>query len=358
VTSRVSRQNPEIRAFILHTIEDNPDTVGSLTAKRFGISRTTVANYMKRLEREGIITAQGKTTARTYQLCVLAEDCFTIELSQGLSEDAVWQHRVLPLLASVPENIVALCNYGFTEILNNAIDHSGSATADIYIRRTYANITMSIEDHGIGIFERIQRDHKLDDARSALLELSKGKLTSDPERHAGEGIYFTSRMFDTFRILSGKLFYVRSRQIDDGWLIDTEDRKEYHSGTRVSMEISTAATWSPRDVFEKYQDDDLRFRKTHVPLSLGNYPGEQLVSRSQAKRVLARFDRFTEVLLDFKGVDYIGQAFADEIFRIFKNNHPEIHIAVMNASDDIQKMIGYVQANAPERQTTTSPIVS
>lgn len=112
------------------------------------------------------------------------------------------------------------------------------------------------------------------------------------------------------------------------------------------MRISTDAPWSKSDVFTRYQDDDLRFRRTHVPIALVREPGQQLVSRSQAKRVLARFEQFTEILLDFKGVDEIGQGFADEIFRIFPQNHPEIPLIAIHTTPAIDRMIAYVKANA------------
>ena len=114
------------------------------------------------------------------------------------------------------------------------------------------------------------------------------------------------------------------------------------------MEISTDAEWSMRTVFNAYQEDDLRFRKTHVPIKLGNYPGEQLVSRSQAKRVLARFDQFSEVILDFQGVEDIGQPFADEIFRVFRNSHPDTQIIAVRANQDIMKMIRFVKEPTQE----------
>ena len=96
-------------------------------------------------------------------------------------------------------------------------------------------------------------------------------------------------------------------------------------------------------MFDQYQSDRILFRKTHVPIKLGNYPGEELVSRSQAKRILTRFDQFSEVLLDFDGVFDIGQAFADEIFRVFRHDHPEIELYAMNLSPDVKKMIDYVE---------------
>ncbi|MEE8469856.1 MAG: STAS-like domain-containing protein, partial [Dehalococcoidia bacterium] len=73
-------------------------------------------------------------------------------------------------------------------------------------------------------------------------------------------------------------------------------------------------------------------------------------SRSQAKRVLARFDRFKEIMLDFDQVEFIGQAFADEIFRVFKNAHPDIKIFPIGANEDVEKMIERVTIGVDEAQ--------
>ena len=50
------------------------------------------------------------------------------------------------------------------------------------------------------------------DKRQALFELSKGKFTTDPSRHSGEGVFFTSRMFDDFEI-DGKIALVIASNI-------------------------------------------------------------------------------------------------------------------------------------------------
>lgn len=81
-------------------------------------------------------------------------------------------------------------------------------------------------------------------------------------------------------------------------------------------------------------------------VSLAQAQNETLVSRSQAKRVLARLERFKEVLLDFKRVTSIGPAFADEIFRVFRSTHPAVHLVVVNASDEVQKMIRRAESAA------------
>jgi hypothetical protein len=81
------------------------------------------------------------------------------------------------------------------------------------------------------------------------------------------------------------------------------------------------------------------FSRTSVPVTLAQYGEENLVSRSQAKRLLARFDKFKEVVLSFKGVERIGQAFADEIFRVFKKAHPDLSILYIEANHEVEKMI-------------------
>jgi len=55
-----------------------------------------------------------------------------------------------------------------------------------------------------------------------------------------------------------------------------------------------------------------------------------LISRAEAKRTLPRFAGFEEVELDFDGVVAIGQAFADELFRVFVAAHPNIRITPVN----------------------------
>lgn len=353
--SRKSRQNPAVRDFILRTIPAHPVAVGTLVTEKFGLSRTSANRYLKRLEAEGLITASGKTSARRYELKTTFSYFDTVAILPSTSESELWRTKLEPLIKNIKHNVFSICEYGFSEIMNNVIDHSGSSDANIEFNQDYLNIRMDIVDHGVGIFEKIKKDFGLDDPRSALLELSKGKLTSDKSRHSGEGIFFTSRMFNRFSILSGSLFYSRELTDDWGWLIESHDRPAYTQGTHVQMIISADATWTAKEIFDKYQNEEMDFAKTHVPLKLGKYAHEQLISRSQAKRVLARFERFEEVLLDFRGVDEIGQAFADEIFRVFSNAHPNIKIIAINTSPDVDKMIRHAQSANPSSPSDYRP---
>jgi anti-sigma regulatory factor (Ser/Thr protein kinase) len=346
---RKSRQSPDVRAFILANVGDHPGAIGPLTARHFGLSRAAVSGYLQRLAAEGFLVASGNTRARKYARKSLVNEVFSVRLRRGMAEDLIWRERTLSHFDGVPQNIIDICQYGFTEMLNNCADHSASDEAVVSIVRYHDEIQMMITDRGIGIFEKIKADFGLTDPRHALLELSKGKLTSDKRRHAGEGVFFASRMFNKFGLHSGHLFYSRAVTGENEWLIETDDILEHRAGTAVCMNIRTDATWTTREVFGKFQEPGrISFRKTHVPIKLGKYPGEQLVSRSQAKRILARAGDFSEVLLDFQGIDQIGQAFADEIFRVFPAEHPEVVVLEMRSSPDVRKMINYVRNPDPD----------
>jgi hypothetical protein len=208
------------------------------------------------------------------------------------------------------------------------------------------NIRIHIRDYGIGIFKKITQEFHLEDEHHAVLELTKGKITTDSAHHSGEGIFFTSRMFDKFYIISGKLFFRHTQGSEDNWLLQDENEFE---GTTVEMMITRNSIRTLVDVFNKYANTagDYSFSKTHVPVSLARYGNEQLISRSQAKRLLTRLEPFKEVFLDFSKVDSIGQAFADEIFRVYKNEHPNIEIVFINASKQVENMVNRVRSGQP-----------
>jgi hypothetical protein len=58
--------------------------------------------------------------------------------------------------------------------------------------------------------------------------------------------------------------------------------------------------------------------------------------------LITRFERFKTVVLDFKGVKMIGQAFADEVFRVFRLAHPEVELIALNPTMEVQGMIAHV----------------
>ncbi|OGP83388.1 MAG: hypothetical protein A2Y95_00390 [Deltaproteobacteria bacterium RBG_13_65_10] len=338
----------QIAEFIVQNISEHPKDIARLTSGQFGLSRQAINGQIKRLMEKGLLEATGRTKARVYRLRELVDFQNQLPVDEKFEEDVIWRELVLPKMNGVAKNVIDICQYGLTEMLNNVKDHSGAISVFIWIRRNATRVHMIVSDSGVGIFTKIQKALQLQDPRHALLELSKGKLTTDSTRHTGEGIFFTSRMFDRFSIMSASLWYSRLIEPGDQWLLEVEDRDNVN-GTTIFMRINTNSARTTQQVFERYasEPEDYRFSTTHVPIQLAKYGDEQLVSRSQAKRVLARFERFKEVMLDFQRVQSIGQAFADEIFRVFKRANPDIRILHINASPEVEKMISWVSSNAP-----------
>ncbi len=341
-----------LRQWLIQTIaSDSAKPIASLATHEFKVSRQTINLELRAMVAEGLLVAGGNTRARRYRLKELQRFSDTVEVKPGVSEDTIWRQKLAPLLTDLPLNIQRICQHGFTEMFNNVIDHSGAKQAVVLLIRTAATVRMLVTDRGVGIFEKIKDACHLEDTRHAIFELTKGKLTTDPRFHTGEGIFFTSRMFDRFDIYSDALCLVCTADRGD-WLFEIREQAPV-VGTNVSMTIGVFTQRTVKEVLDKFAsgDADYGFSKTHIPVNLAQYGIEQLVSRSQAKRVMAHIpERFNEVVLDFAGVESIGQAFADEIFRVFTREHPDIHLSITNQNDEVQAMINRAYAGSGSRQ--------
>ena len=186
----VKNQSRQIRDFIIENIAQYPKDIAGYTAEHFGVTRQAVNRHLNELTKSGFIEAEGKTRGRSYKLATIADKAFTYRIIPGMSEDQIWRNDFAPIISSFPENVVDICQYGFTEIFNNAIDHSSGKSISATLNVTPALITVYIFDDGFGIFKKIKNDLGLEDERHAILELNKGKLTTDSDRHSGEGIFF------------------------------------------------------------------------------------------------------------------------------------------------------------------------
>lgn len=340
--TKVRPRGEDVRRYILVHIEKHPADISRMTSDNFGISRQAVNKHLQKLTSEHALSETGKTRSRSYKLCPLLEWRGHYEINSGLAEDIVWRNEIAPVLGQLPDNVMNIWHYGFTEMFNNAMDHSGSSEISVRIRKTAATIEMLLWDEGVGIFRKIQSELNLLDERHAILELSKGKLTTDPARHTGEGIFFSSRMFDDFDILSGGVYFSHKFGDKEDWI---PEREQARNGTTVWMALHNHTARTTKKIFNQYSSgDNYGFNKTVVPVKLAQYGNDKLISRSQAKRLLARVELFKTVIFDFAGVDAIGQAFADEIFRVFANQHPEIDLLSIKANPEVKRMIERAKA--------------
>lgn len=339
-----TKRSQLIRRFLLNGIEANNPHLIHDASETFDISRQSVHKHLTDLVNLGYLIAEGNTKGRTYQLGVNRYRSSVFMLA-GLQEYDVYYRNFRSVFTNLPKEIENICHYGFTEMLNNAIDHSEGAEVFITADRTQEKINIEMSDDGEGIFNHIGRLMNLQDPRESILELSKGKLTTDPANHTGQGIFFTSRVFDRFAIFSGDLVFSHNDSHKNDFLLHSEKN---HNGTTVKMEISLTAHRTLRSVFDEFsgtEEEDYAFNKTVVPVKLALYEGDTLVSRSQAKRILNRVEKFKTVILDFDGVDSIGQAFSDEVFRVFVRRNPQITIIPINQNPSVNRMIKSAQAN-------------
>lgn len=324
-----------IRKKALDCTAESAIGVPNLLAQAFSISRQAAHQHVRSLVAEGLLEAKGSTRGRTYHLVTLKQ----IQKRYprlGLSEDTVWREVFYPVVSDLPDNVRQIWQYGVTEMVNNAIDHSNSEFVTVGISRNSVYTDGWVQDEGEGIFKKIQNALGLYDPREAILELSKGKLTTAPKTHTGEGIFFTSKVFDRFDIVSGKLHFLHDGKPLDILLERTKDGP----GTLVVMRCANDSPTTTKEVFDEFAaPEEYSFIKTIVPVRLALYEGESLVSRSQAKRLSMRFERFKYVVLDFKGVADIGQAFADELFRVFVDAHPQVLLSWIHVTDAIVNAI-------------------
>ncbi|KFB77067.1 MAG: Signal transduction histidine kinase [Candidatus Accumulibacter cognatus] len=333
----------ELVRTVTRDVTEHPRDLTRHYADRLGISRVAANKYIQRLEREGWIARSGASTHPVFSPGYKRRFARLYPLS-GLEEHIAWERDFRPYFSLTP-NIHSIASHGFTEMVNNAIDHSAGQSVFIWTSQDESTLRIIISDNGVGIFAKITAALGLPDMRQALFELAKGKLTTDPSRHTGEGVFFTSRMFDSFEISANGLQFNHDASSPHDWL--REAPGVFPDGTAVFMRIALNSSRTVAEVYSQFTDapEDYDFSKTIVPMKLARFGDEQLVSRSQAKRLIARFDRFRTVILDFADVQEIGQAFADELFRVYGGCHREVELLPKNMTEQVERM--WLRAVAP-----------
>ncbi len=345
----IRKSTEEIRHFILSNVQEHSTDIVKFAAEHFRMSMQSINKHIRTLVTQADIIAEGNTSSRTYRLGESGMVNMVFNITPDLEEHLVWLRKIRQLLRDFPDNILELWGYCFQEILNNAIEHSEGSEVEIVVQQKDGQTEITIIDNGVGIFKKLSKVYDFDDEKHAALELSKGKLTTDPNSHTGQGIFFSSRMVDSFIIESGRasLLHLPSQVFD--FVIETGKKEE--PGTVIIMKLENNSARLINNVFDMFElpgDEDHGFVKTLIPVKLAQYDKEMMVSRSQARRVLARVNRFKHVGLDFQGVEKIGQPFADEIFRVFSLEHPDITIYSLNENDQIKSVIKNAIADSNE----------
>jgi len=307
--------------FLLQCIfEEDPDFVDK-TMAAFSVSRSTVYNYINRLQENGELERVGGSMP--YRI-VYRTSRFTIDTSKEHSEDRTYNRDIAPLLAELPLNVQKIWRYAITAMLNNAMEHARASAIVCVVSRSRLCTIVGILDNGVGIFRRIMQEHKertgeLLTSEEAASLLYAGGYTVDPDSHAGQGIFFTSRLMDHFAIRSDlQLFTPHEDDADD-------EGAERFRGTAVQMALANDSTRELGEVMARYYDPEYGFVRTEIPVARffgGSFP----VSRSEARRLGEVLKEFHEARLDFAGVEEIGPDFAHELFGVIARRRPDLYL--------------------------------
>lgn len=330
-----------IKRYILEKISQHDSSISKTVANTFSVNPSTVHAYMNELIEDNVIR---KLKRGQYEL--VSRD-FNYELSRknGDLDDDTYAFEIClnEHINSFGDNIQDIWSYTFSEMINNVMDHSLADKVWIVVSQNFLTTSVAITDNGVGIFNKIKDYFKLSSVEEAICELFKGKLTTDTTNHSGEGIFFSSKLMDDFFIFSsGKVF--TNNRYDDCRILDLAP--ENQKGTSVVMSISNFSHKTAKEVFDAYANDDGGFVKTRIPLK--NMFDGSPVSRSQAKRVCNRLDKFKEVIIDFDEIVWVGQAFAHQLFVVFANAHPDIAFVPINMNEDVTKMYNHVKTTNVE----------
>jgi len=322
-------------------------------SKQFSVSRQYLSRLIKGLVESKQLIKLGVTRSAFYVLptdsdlkSLLGHLRSRSKYNKTFKNIALEEHKVLnqieqtfPPLKNLSENVRNIFTYAFSEMFNNAIEHSTSTRIKIEISIQDKILSFIINDFGVGIFRNIMQKRNLTSELEAIQDLMKGKTTTLPKSHSGEGIFFTSKTGDLFMLDSFGYQLIVDNKIPD---VFVKTIKKIKRGTQVLFKINISSQRHLNEIFKQYanltKNSDYGFDKTKIQVKLYTIGGVH-ISRSQARRILAGLEKFKIIEFDFNKVPMVGQAFADEIFRIFHNKYPRIALEAINMNEGVKFMI-------------------
>lgn len=301
-------------------------------ARAAGVTRQAAHYHLRRLVDAGVVRRVGAGRGSRYVRAVELHRTYGLA---GLREDDVWDEVSgdVDALGEARPNVAKTMRFAFTEMLNNAIDHSGGTEAEVTVATT-PRFAFRIADDGVGAFRHLASRLGLDDDIAAAFELTKGKRTAAPEGHSGQGIFFTSRLVDRFGLEANVIRLTVDNDLGDFAIGDSTVRL----GTTVWWEVDPMSDRDSAEVFRGFTDEEsLEFTRTVIPLRV--LGGPSFISRAEAKRVTDELERFEEAVLDFTDVTDVGQAFVDQLFRVWARQHPQTRLIPVSMSPAVERMV-------------------
>jgi anti-sigma regulatory factor (Ser/Thr protein kinase) len=326
----------------------------AVVMQRLGLSRRRALTLLRQLEQLQWLQTSGPARHPVYGPGAFRQVVQHYALA-GLQEDQVWRRDFAPCF-DLPPEVAQMARHACTELLNNAVDHSGGQAVTVSLRQTPLQLQLLVSDDGCGLFARLAGHFDLPDPRLAMLELSKGRLSTAPQGHSGLGLPFTMRLADVMSVHANRAAFQRRAWEQQPWHDAPPVARE---GTSIYLAITLDTPRTLDGVLRELSLNPAAFDtdRTQVPLWLLADPprpgacgpagaARSLVSRAEARRAVARLPLFKRAEIDFSGVGHVGHSFADEVFRVFAHRHPGVELSPVGMAPQVGAMVGSIQRAA------------
>lgn len=334
----------DLTTWITEAALAHPQALPQHLCERLGVQRRCALRHLRELERHQWLRRVGTSRRLQYRPGALREVVRTYALAQ-LQEDIAWSRDFAPSL-DVATHVARMAQHAFTELVNNAVDHSGGTRVVVSMRQTATQLQLLVSDDGQGLFDVVGAHFGIPDPTLAMLELAKGKLSSQPGRHSGRGLYFTARVADVIDVHANASAFQQRQWQPDQWL---PVRSACRGGTSVYVAICLDTERTLDAVMRRASLDGSGpgFDRTVVPLKLIAGAAGVLESRALARRVAARLASFRRAEVDFQGIADVGYAFADELFRVFGREQPALRLEALNMTPAVAVQVEEIRAAQP-----------
>lgn len=325
---RVTIGRMATRKLALELLAQHPSLSSGELARAGRVSRQAAHRQLRRLVGEGALVREGGGRGARYlpprqraELRFSTADADAPGVYRALSS-------ALPALGLVRGPARELLEHALIELADNAITHAASAELRVLVELGPTRVDVEVEDAGVGVFESVRRALRLASSLEALLALAKGPVACDPARHRGESLWFVAKTARRFELEANSL----SLWLDEGGQSGFGVAKA-RPGTRARASVGLDTKQRVRDALEAVTLDHA-FARTKLALRLFSV-GSRFTSRAEARRVLSGLERLSEVGMDFSGVEWVSQSFADEVFRVWASAHPETRLYPTQMNDDV-----------------------
>ena len=220
-------------------------------------------------------------------------------------------------------------------LLLNCWRHSEGRQASCQVSRVDDSIVITVQDDGLGIFERVMQEYRCLSKVEAIGELLKGARVFTSSPSAGLARLVWSVDFATIEANQLRLSLMgRSRD----WAIS--EGRSVRPGTSIALEIREDLL----DGLERsIQSIVPPLGRVFLPVAAFQQKASgRILDRRDAKRLLRGVARHPELIVDFRFVETVAHSFVEYLFVDFRAMHPQSSLVPINLNSSIRSMINFV----------------